>query len=792
MAATEAPPASRPFGSAIKRREDPRLITGRGSYVDDLQIPGILYMTLVRSPHAHARLRSVDAEAARGMPGVFAVYTGADLQGKVGDLPCGWVLPDIKMPPHHPVAVDKVRYVGDAVAVVLADSRDAARDAAEAINVDYEVLPAVVDEEKAAADGAPILHEEFGTNVSFTWNIGGGDVDAALSEADKVVKQRIVNQRLIPNAMEPRAVVGHYLAPSDELTLWTSTQVPHLVRLLLALTAGIPEQKIRVSAPDVGGGFGSKLYLYAEEMLVACLSRLTGRPIKWTEERRENYIATTHGRACIQDVEIACKNDGTITGLRIHNIANLGAYLSTFAPGIPTVLFGVMLSGAYRIPNIDCRVDGVFTNTVPVDAYRGAGRPEATHLVERVADLVADATGVDPAEVRRKNFIPGEEFPFTTATGVTYDSGEYARALARALEVADYEGLKREQAERRARNDRMQLGIGLSSYVEICGMAPSQVLGAVGGQAGGWESATVRIHPTGKVTVLSGASSHGQGHQTTFAQIVADELGIPLEDIDIVQGDTAKVQFGIGTFGSRSTAVGGTAIFQSVQKLKDKAAQIAAHLLEVSVEDVEFVDGRLQVKGAPDQSRTIQEIALMAFLAHNYPKDLEPGLDATTFYDPSNFTWPFGTHVCVTEVDSETGRIEVKRYVAVDDCGRVINPMIVDGQVHGGIAQGMAQALYEEGAYDDSGQLISGSMMDYAVPNAKQLPPFETHHTITPSPVNPMGLKGIGEAGTIGASAAVVNSVVDALSHLGITHLDMPLRPERVWRAIQEAKGGKE
>jgi carbon-monoxide dehydrogenase large subunit len=793
MATTEVAPsaAGRPFGSAIKRREDPRLITGRGSYVDDLQLPGVLYMALARSPHAHARIRSINVAAARGMAGVVEVFTGADLEGKVGMLPCGWVLPDIKMPPHPPVAKDKVRCVGDAVAVVLADSRTAAKDAAEAIEVDYEVLPAVVDEERALAAGAPILHEEFGTNLSFTWTIAGGDADQALKDADRVIKQRIVNQRLIPNAMEPRAVAGHYLAPSDELTLWTSSQVPHLVRLLLALTAGIPEQKLRVIAPDVGGGFGSKLYLYAEEMLVACLSRQTGRAIKWTEERRENYLATTHGRACIQDVEIACSNDGAITGLKIRNIANLGAYLSTFAPGIPTVLFGVMLSGAYKIPNVHCQVDGVFTNTVPVDAYRGAGRPEAAHLMERVLDLVADATGLDPAEVRRKNFIPPGEFPFTTATGVTYDSGEYAGALDLALREVGYEALKREQAERRARNDPKQLGIGLSSYVEICGMAPSQVLGAVGGQAGGWESATVRVHPTGKVTVLSGASSHGQGHQTTFAQIVAEELGVPVEDVDIVQGDTAKVQFGIGTFGSRSTAVGGTAIYRSVQKIKDKAVKIAAHLLEVSPDDVEYVDGRMQVKGAPEQSRTIQEISLTAFLAHNYPAGLEPGLEETTFHDPSNFTWPFGTHICVTEVDTDTGRIEVLRYVAVDDCGRIINPLIVDGQVHGGITQGMAQALYEDGAYDENGQLIAGSMMDYAVPNAKQVPSFETHHTVTPSPVNPMGIKGIGEAGTIGASAAVVNSVVDALSHLGITHLDMPLRPERVWRAIQEAQGGK-
>jgi carbon-monoxide dehydrogenase large subunit len=708
----------------------------------------------------------------------------------VFDLPCGWVLPDIKMPPHHPVAVDKVRHVGDAVAVVLADSRDAARDALEAIVVEYEVLPAVVDEERAMAADAPVLHDDLGTNISFTWNIGGGDVVAALNSADHVIKQRIVNQRLIPNAIEPRAVVAHWSAPQEELTVWTSSQVPHLVRLLLAMMSGIPEQKIRVIAPDVGGAFGSKLYLYAEEMLVACLARLTGRPIKWTEERRENFLATTHGRACIQDVEVGCLKDGTITALKVHNIANLGAYLSTFAPGIPTVLFGVMLSGAYKIPNIACTVDGVFTNTVPVDAYRGAGRPEAAHVMERVADLVADTTGLDAAEVRRRNFIAPESFPYTTQTGVTYDSGEYANALARALEAVDYDGLKREQGERRQRGDRHQLGIGLSTYVEICGMAPSQVLGAVGGQAGGWESATVRVHPTGKVTVLTGSSSHGQSHETTFAQIVAEELGIPMEDIDIVHGDTAKVQFGIGTFGSRSSAVGGTAIYRSVGKIKEKAAKIAAHLLEASVDDLEFADGKFQVKGAPDRVKTVQDVALMAFLAHNYPPDLEPGLEATTFHDPSNFTWPFGTHVCVTEVDTETGQIEVRRYVAVDDCGRIINPMIVDGQVQGGIAQGMAQALYEEGRYDEGGQLVSGSLMDYAVPTAHQLPTFETHHTVTPTPVNPMGVKGIGEAGTIAASAAVVNSVVDALSNLGIKHIDMPLRPERVWRAIQSAHGG--
>ncbi|HEX3243970.1 MAG TPA: molybdopterin cofactor-binding domain-containing protein [Chloroflexota bacterium] len=778
--------ANRPFGTSVKRREDPRLITGRGTYVDDVQSTGLVYMALLRSPHAHARIRSINTEAAKNAPGVVGVYTGADTASPGASVPCGWVLPDMKMPAHPPLAIDTVRMVGDPVAAVLGETREAARDAVGLIEVDYEPLPVVTNEIEALTDGAPLVHDDLASNLCFTWKIGSGDVDAALAQSEVRVTERIVNQRLIPNAIEPRAVVAQYARGTDEYLLYTSTQIPHLVRLLLSLTLGIPETRLRVIAPDVGGAFGSKLYLYGEEMVACVLTKLSGRTVKWIEERSEAYQATTHGRAQTHDLEIGAMKDGTFTALRVRNTANLGAYLSTFAPGIPTVLFGVMLSGAYRIPNIDCEVRGVFTNTTPVDAYRGAGRPEAIHLVERAVDLVADAIGMDAAEIRKKNFIPADAFPYTTATGVTYDSGNYPVACEQALQTIDYAGLREEQTRRRASGGKL-MGIGMSSYVEICGMAPSQVLGAVGGQAGGWESATVRVHPTGKVSVMTGASSHGQGHETTFSQIAADELGIPLEDIEIIHGDTDKVQFGIGTFGSRSTAVGGTALHMSLTKIKDKARKIAAHQLEADETDLDYEEGAFRVKGAPERAKTFAEIALAAFLAHNYPAGLEPGLDATSFFDPSNFTWPFGTHICVTEIDPDTGNVEIVRYLCVDDCGRVVNPMIAEGQVHGGVAQGIAQALYEEGVYDESGQLISGSMMDYAVPTATQLPRFETSHTVTPSPVNPMGVKGIGEAGTIAASAAVVNSVVDALSHLGVRHLDMPLRPERVWRAIHQA-----
>jgi aerobic carbon-monoxide dehydrogenase large subunit len=771
-------------GSRIKRREDPRLIMGRGTYVDDVQLPRMTYAAILRSPYAHARILRITVDKAKALPGVVAVLTGADLQGK--NVPCGWTLPDMKVAPHPALAVGKVRYTGDAVAVVVAEERYLARDALDLIEVDYEPLPVVVDAEKAIEAGAPQLHDEVPHNTTFVWKVAGGDIDRAFREAEVVVKERIVNQRLIPNAIEPRGMVAQYIPGSGDLTLWTATQIPHLVRLLLSMVTGMPEHKVRVIAPEVGGGFGSKLYLYPEEVIVATLAKVTGRPVKWIEERRENYVATTHGRDHVQYVEVAAKRDGTITGLRVKSIANMGAYLSTFAPGIPTILFGLMLAGNYRLPNISCEVVGVHTNTTPVDAYRGAGRPEATYLVERAVDLMARELGMDPAEIRRRNFVPANAFPHTTATGVTYDSGNYQPTLDKALEIAGYQQLRQEQA--RARAEGKYLGIGVTTYVEICGMAPSQVLGAVGAGAGGWESATVRVHPTGKVTVYSGASAHGQGHETAFSQIVADGLGIPFEDVEVVHGDTAQVQFGIGTFGSRSAAVGGMAVQMCLQKIEDKAKKIAAHLLEAAEADLVFEGNQFFVKGTPGRGMNIQQVAFAAYVPHKYPTGLEPGLEATSFYDPSNFTWPFGTHVAVVEVDPETGVIKLRRYIAVDDCGRVINPLLVDGQIHGGLAQGIAQALYEEAVYDENGQLVSGSLMDYAIPKADDLVNFELDRTETPSPVNALGVKGIGEAGTIASSAAIVNAVVDALAPLGVKHLDMPLKPERVWQAIQQAQ----
>jgi aerobic carbon-monoxide dehydrogenase large subunit len=771
-------------GSRIKRREDPRLIMGRGIYVDDVQLPRMTYAAILRSPYAHAHIRRINTDKAKALPGVVAVMTGADLQGK--NVPCGWTLPDMKVAPHPALAVGKVRYTGDAVAVVVAEERYLARDALDLIEVDFEPLPVVVDAEKAIQPGAPQLHDEVPNNTTFVWKVGGGEVDKAFREAEVVVKERIVNQRLIPNAIEPRGMVAQYTPGSGDLILWTATQIPHLVRLLLSMVIGLPEHKVRVIAPEVGGGFGSKLYLYPEEVIVATLAKTTGRPVKWIEERRENYVATTHGRDQVQYVEVAAKRDGTITGLRVKSIANMGAYLSTFAPGIPTILFGLMLAGNYRIPNIACEVIGVHTNTTLVDAYRGAGRPEATYLVERAVDLTARELGLDPAELRRRNFVPANAFPHTTATGVTYDSGNYQPTLDKALEIAGYQQLRQEQAQ--ARQEGKYLGIGVTTYVEICGMAPSQVLGAVGAGAGGWESATVRVHPSGKVTVFSGASSHGQGHETAFSQIVADGMGIPFEDVEVVHGDTAQVQFGIGTFGSRSAAVGGMAVQMSLQKIEEKAKKIAAFLLEAAEADLVFEGGQFFVKGTPGRGITIQQVAFAAYVPHKYPTGLEPGLEATSFYDPSNFTWPFGTHVAVVEVDPETGVVKLRRYVAVDDCGRVINPLLVDGQIHGGLAQGIAQALYEEAVYDENGQLVSGSLMDYAVPKANFLPNFELDRTETPSPVNALGVKGIGEAGTIASSAAIVNAVVDALAPLGVKHLDMPLKPERVWQSIQQAQ----
>ena len=777
------------FGSSIKRREDPRLITGKGVYTDDVKLPGQTHAVFVRSPHAHARVRRVDVSLARQVPGVVAAFTGKDLaDGGVNPLPCGWLLPDIKVPEYRAIATGKVHFVGHAVAVVIGETPYAARDGADAVTVEYEVLPAVADGEKAVAKGAPQLHENAPGNVAFAWSIGEKDkTDAAIKSAARVVKQRLVNQRLIPNAIEPRASCASYNAATGDLTLWVTSQNPHVHRLLMgAFVLGIPEHKFRVIAPDVGGGFGSKIFVYPEEVVVAWSSKKLGRPVKWTAERRESFLTDAHGRDHITDAEMAVDKDGRIVALRVKTNANLGAYLSTFAPLIPTYLYGTLLSGVYEIPTIYCEVVGALTNTTPVDAYRGAGRPEATYVLERMADLTARAIGMDPAEFRRKNFIPAGKFPYQTPVAFAYDSGNYGPALDRALQMLDYKKLRAEQEA--ARKAGRLLGIGVATYIEACGPAPSQVAGALGAQAGLWESAHVRVHPTGKITVFTGSHSHGQGHETTFAQLAADELQVPYEDVEIVHGDTAQVPFGMGTYGSRSAAVGGSAIYTSIQKIKEKGKKIAAHLLEAHEADLDYAEGKFFVKGSPGRSKSFQDVALMAYLAHNLPKGLEPGLEATSFWDPGNFVFPFGSHLAVVEVDPDTGKVALRRYVAVDDVGRVINPMIVDGMVHGGIAQGVAQALWEYASYDEGAQLVTGSMMDYALPKAEDLPSFETDRTVTPSPVNPMGVKGAGETGTIASTAAVANAVLDALAPLGISHIDLPLTPARIWAAVQAAR----
>lgn len=774
------------FGRALKRKEDPRLITGQGTYVEDVTLTGMLHMVLVRSPLAHALIKSIDTSEALKFPGVAAVFTGEDLKEELGSLPCGWVVPDTKEVPHPPLAVDRVRYVGDAVVAVLAESAAQASDAASLVDVEYEELDAVIEMNDALADGAVQLHEDAPNNTAFEWEVDAGSISEAKSSSDVVVTQRFVNQRLIPTAMENRGVVVDYNAGTNQITMWTSTQIPHLVRVLLALVTGHPEHLIRVIAPDVGGAFGSKLYLYAEEVIAPIIARNLRSPVKWVESRSEGYLATTHGRDHITDIEIAGNKDGTITGLDVRTLANMGAYLSTFAPLVPTWLYGLMLSGPYKIPNIYCKVIAPFTNTTPVDAYRGAGRPEATYAVERAVDLFAQEIGMDPAEVRKINFIPPFEDGYEVATTVSYDSGNYIASFERALEMVGYSDFRKEQQE--AREQGKLLGIGLSAYVEICGAAPSAVAGTLGARAGLWESANVRIHMTGKVSVFTGSSSSGQGHETAFAQLVSSELGIPVEDIDVIHGDTSQIQMGTGSFGSRSAAVGGGAIHMSAQKIKEKAKKLAAHILEASEEDIEFEDGKLFVRGAPSEGKTIQEIALASYYyTEDIPEDMEPGLEAMSFFDPKNFTWPGGTHIAVVEIDKSTGEVTLLRYVAVDDVGNVINPLIVDGMVHGGAAQGIGQALQEEAIYDGTGQLLTGSMMDYAVPRASDLPMYELDRTVTPSPVNPMGVKGAGETATIAGSPAVINAVVDALEPYGVKHIDMPAKAEKVWRLIRDS-----
>ena len=709
------------FGLSIKRREDPKLITGQGTYVDDIKMVGMLHAVMVRRPHAHARIRNIDTSRAKVHPGVVAVFTGAELQHQLGTLPLGWILPGQKHVSHVPMAFDTTRFVGEAIAVVVAEDPASAADAAGMVDVDYEPLPVVVDAEKAIETGVPQIHLEAPNNIAWDWGIEGGDIEAAARDAEVIVRQRIVNQRLIPNPIEPRGVVADYNRGTNHLTIWSSTQVPHLVRLATALATGHPEHQLRSVAPDVGGGFGSKICPYVDEIIIAMLAKRLGKPVKWIESRQENYMATNHGRDHIQHVELMGNRDGTITGLRVTTYANMGAHLSFFASLIPTGLHVLMLVGPYKTLNISAKVYGTFTNTTPVEAYRGAGRPEATFMIERMVDLFAQEIGMDPVEVRRKNLIPAFDNGYTVPTTVTYDTGNYEGAFNRALEMVGYQDFRQEQA--RARGEGRYLGIGISSYVEICGLAPSAVVTSLGLQYGAWESALVRVHPTGKVTVYTGSSSHGQGHETTFAQMASSELGIPIEDVEVVHGDTAQLQFGVGTFGSRSAAVGGTAIHLAVEKIKDKASKLAAHQLEAAEADMVYEDGKMFVRGALAQAKSFGEIALAAHMASSLPEGMEPGLEALSYFDPKNFTWPFGTHIAVVEVDSDTGEVKLLRYIAVDDVGNVINPMIVDGMVHGGVAQGIGQALQEEAIYDDNGQLLTGSMMDYAAPAADVLPP---------------------------------------------------------------------
>jgi carbon-monoxide dehydrogenase large subunit len=775
---------ARIFGSGIRRREDPRLITGTARYTDDIVLPGMVHAAILRSPHAHARITRLETARAKAAPAVVAVFTGADIEGALNPIPCAWLLPnaELKIAQYRALAQDVVRYVGDAVAVVVAESPYQAADALDLIEVDYEPLPATVDPEKAAQKNAPQLHAEIPGNVAFHWTLAGGDVDAAFKSADVIIRDRIHQQRLIPTAMETRGAVAQFVPATGELTLWNTTQNPHIVRFIMSLVTGVPEDRLRVVAPEVGGGFGSKIAQIQGDFITTFCSMKLGRPVKWQESRSENYVSTTHGRDHVQDIELAATKDGRVTALRATVWAGMGAYLSTAAPGIPTILHGLMLSGPYTIPAVKEDVYGVYTNTTPVEAYRGAGRPEATFMLERMMDLLADKIGVDPVEVRRRNLIPPFENGHNVVTGLTYDSGNYECALAKALKHVKYDALRAEQ--KAAREKGRYIGIGVSVYVEICGLGPSQVAGAIGFQGGLWESAIVRFHPSGKVNVFIGASPHGQGEETTFAQIVSDELGVGVNDVKVVHGDTDNTPMGWGTYGSRTTAVGGAALAVATRKIKEKAKLLAGHLLEAAVEDIDYADGKFFVKGFPDRHKTIQDIALMANVAWNLPQGMEAGLEATSFYDPPNFVYPFGAHVAVVEVDAETGRVDLKRYVAVDDCGPQINPVIVEGQVHGGVVQGIGQALWEEAVYDESGQLLTGSLADYAIPRADLLPELEVLSTVTPSPHHPLGVKGIGEAGTIASTCTVYNAVIDALEPFKVSSLRMPLTPERVWRAI--------
>lgn len=781
------------IGTSVKRVEDKRFLTGKGRYTDDIKLPGMTYACFVRSPHAHAEINSIDITTASSMPGVIKIITGKDV-AEINGVPCGWQVNfkngDTMKEPKHPLLVaDKVRHMGDAVAMIIAETYAQAKDAADFVVVDYNPLPAVTNPKTAAQAGAPLVHDDCPNNMCFDWALGSDKaaVDQAIENAHHVTKLEFINQRVVPNAIEPRSAIGHYEDHSGKYTLYTSSQNPHLTRLLMcAFVLGIPEHKVRVVAPDVGGGFGSKIFHYTEEAMVILASKELHRPVKWTAERRESFMTDAHGRDHVTKAELGLDSEGNFTVLRVKTYANLGAYLSTFAPAVPTYLHGTLLQGLYTTPLIHVEVDAIFTHTNVVDAYRGAGRPEASYLLERLVDTAALELNMDPVELRLKNFIPafdGMEQPgYQTQVALQYDSGNYVPVLEKALEMVGYEDFRQQQQA--ATDSGKLLGIGFSTYIEACGIAPSAVVGSLGARAGLFESAQVRVQPTGKVSVYSGSHSHGQGHETTFAQIVADRFGIPLEDVDIVHGDSDAVAFGMGTYGSRSLAVGGSAIVKSMDKVIEKGTKIAAHLLEANPDDLEFASGKWTVKGT-DKSIGFGDVSLTAYVPHNYPEGLEPGLDFSSFYDPTNFTYPFGAHIAIVEIDKETGKVSLKRFIAVDDVGNVINPMIVDGQIHGGVAQGIGQALCEGTIYSEDGQLINGSYMDYVMPRADDFPSFEIDRTVTPCPHNPLGVKGAGEAGCIGATPAVVNAVMDALKPYGIHDIEMPVTSEKVWNILQ-------
>ena len=779
-------------GASIKRREDPRFIQGKGRYVANLELPGMVHVAIKRSPHAHARITGMDTSAASAMEGVLAVFTGQDFKdGGCGSLPCGWLVPDTKVPDRPIVVIDRVCHVGDSVAVVVAEDPYVAADAVEAIEVDYDPLPTVVDARGATDEGAPRVHDEIEDNVSYHWELGDREAcDKAFAEADEVIELELVNQRLIPTAMEPRAAVAQWDAASEEMTVWTTSQNPHPIRLLLsAFTLKIPESRLRVISPDVGGGFGSKIFHYPEEVIVPWVAREIGRPVRWVATRTESQMTDSQGRDHVTVARLAAKSDGTFTGLDVETWANQGAYLSTFAPLIPTALYITLLSGNYKMPGVFGKVHGTLTHTVPVDAYRGAGRPEAAYLVERLVDLAAARLGRDPLELRRQNAIPKEDFPYQTPVAFLYDSGDYDRLMQTAADRADYAGMREAQVEARAAGKLR--GVGVVCCIEASGPAPSAVAGALGSAVGFWESGEIRVHPTGQVSVFTGSHSHGQGHETTFAQVAAEELGVPMESVEVVHGDTGRVNFGMGTYGSRSACVGGSALVRSAEKVRAKVLKLGAHLLEAAEEDVVYdqESGRVHVKGSPDRGKDFGELAFAAYTAHSLPEGMEPGLNFVSFYDPANFTFPASSHICEVEVCPETWEVSILRYVAVDDVGKVINPMIVEGQIQGGVVQGVGQALTEIGVYSDDGQLLSGTLLEYAVPRADLLPGIEVDRIETPSPHNPLGVKGAGEMGTIAATPVVANAVMDALAPLGVTHMELPFTPEKIWRAVQAAQG---